>query len=60
MKPVVVFANQRGEPIAVLDDGLLGANLDENPRPLDRFDAIHYHRDAADVPVGRPSPGTSL
>ena len=47
----VMFADQRGEPLAVLDDGFLGAKFDEDPCPLHCLDAIEDHGDAADVPV---------
>ena len=49
----VVFADQCGEPITIFDDGLLGAELDEDPCPLDCFDAVEDHGDTSDVPIWR-------
>ena len=49
----VVLADQRGEPLTVLDDGLLGAKFEEDPCPLHCLDAVEDHGDAADVPIRR-------
>ena len=47
----VVFADQCGEPITILDDGFLGAKFNEDPRPLHCLDAVEDHGDAAYVPI---------
>ena len=46
-----VSANQGDPPIAIFVDCFLGAELDEDPGPAHRVDAVLDHVEAPDVPV---------